>query len=155
MERASKPSFATVSRFISLLVRSASRVNRTSAALSSMRRISIARTKVGSFAIANLPLDGNGKEKSGASAKLGLHPDAAAVAFHDFFSNRQANAGAGILGSRMQPLKDIEDLVVKLRVNADAVVPDGETPYAGHPFGRYMHERRFAAMELESIADEV
>src|SRR5581483_1644054 len=146
MERASTPSFATVRRFSSLLVRSASRVSRTSAALSSIRRISIARTKVGSFAIANLFLDGNSKEKGGASAKLGLHPDAAAVAFHDFFGNRQANAGAGILSSCMQPLKDVEDLVVKLRVNADAVIADGKTPYAVHPFGRYVHDRRFRAV---------
>ena len=74
---------------------------------------------------------GDGEVEGRALAGLRLDPDPAAVALDDFLADRQADAGAGILVAGVQALEDQEDAFGVLRVDADAVVADGEEPCVG------------------------
>jgi hypothetical protein len=53
-------------------------------------------------------------------------PDASAVPLYDLLGDGEADAGAGILMPVVQALKDQEDALEVLRLNADAVILDPE-----------------------------
>ncbi len=55
-------------------------------------------------------------------AGLGLDPNLPAVALHDFFADRQPNAGAGILLACVQSLENLENAVKVLWLHSDAIV---------------------------------
>ena len=76
-----------------------------------------------------LRAEGQGEVKRGALAGVRVHPDTSAMLFHDFLAERQADPGAGIVGGRMQTLKDDEDTVGILRIDPDTVIPHGEEPF--------------------------
>src|SRR2546423_10588183 len=65
---------------------------------------------------------GQGKEKSGTALRLSLCPDAAAVAGDNTLHAGEADAGAGIVGLGVQPLKRLEYFVDVGHVEARAVV---------------------------------
>jgi hypothetical protein len=48
------------------------------------------------------------------------------MALHDLLGDGEANAGAGVLMPIVQALKDQEDALEVLRLNADAVILDPE-----------------------------
>src|SRR5205823_7417210 len=73
---------------------------------------------------------GEAEREGGALSRLGLHPDAAAVALHDLLADRQPNARAGILVATMQPLEGDEDALGTRRVDAYAVVAHVDQPLA-------------------------
>ena len=99
---------------------------------------------------------GEGEVEGGALVGVGFEPDVATVAADDFFANGEADAGAGVFVGGVEALKDDEDTVGKSRVNADAIVGNGEVPVGvvlcggdGDVGGKV----GFA--EFEGIADEV
>ena len=69
---------------------------------------------------------GSVKKKVAPCAGLRLDPDAAAVPFDDFLADRQAGAGPFVFVALVQAAKDAEDLLMKRRVDADAVVAHEE-----------------------------
>ena len=70
-------------------------------------------------------------EKEGrALPQGGFDPDAPAVALDDLFTQCQANAGARILTSGVQALKDLEDTRRILWGDTKAVVAYSDPPHA-------------------------
>src|SRR5688572_1163978 len=67
-----------------------------------------------------------GEAERRAAAGLRLDADGSALVFDDLFHQRQPDAGALHLVPRVQRLKDHEDLLVVLRLDARAVVRDPE-----------------------------
>src|SRR5262245_25769715 len=65
-----------------------------------------------------------------------LHPDQAAVPFDDLLADCEPDARACIFGSSVQPLKQHENAVEVLGIDADAVVGDTELPQVGIALGR-------------------
>src|ERR1700693_4625143 len=61
-----------------------------------------------------------------AFAGLGFEPDAAAVAFDDFLDKGEPDAGAGFraVGCVLKSLENAKYVLMKLRVDANAVVLD-------------------------------
>jgi len=55
----------------------------------------------------------------------------------------------------VQALKDDEEAVKVLRINADAIIRDGEDPFVTLSLAREVNARRLLAVELDGIADEV
>ncbi len=52
----------------------------------------------------------------------------AAVERNDLFCQRQAHADSGKFPVRMKPFEWLKNAIIKLLVNANAVIPDGEHP---------------------------
>src|SRR5438445_683346 len=71
-----------------------------------------------------LPSDRQREEKHGSLADFPFGPDAPAVPVHDALHGRKPDAGAGVLGCRMQALKRSEKLVGIGHVEARPVVAD-------------------------------
>src|SRR5204863_7396433 len=81
--------------------------------------------------------------------------------------DRQPDAGARTVGPGMQALEEHEYPLGVLRLDADAVVADGEAPVgaglprpAVHPrlnprLGRDLHARRLLAVEFDRVADQI
>ena len=67
----------------------------------------------------------HGEIKSGTATDPSLRPPAT---LNDPLDERNPNAGAGIFPARVLALEDDENAVAILRLDADAVVPDGEAP---------------------------
>src|ERR1041385_5407624 len=100
--------------------------------------------------------DGQREPERGALAGLGLDADAAAVELDDALADGQADAGAGVLVAAVQALEDLEDAVEVARLDADAVVLDGDAPAARPRLGRDLDAAGpVAGAELEGVADEV
>src|SRR6267142_6521802 len=73
-------------------------------------------------------LVGDGEGEGGAFCGVGFDPDFSAVTFDDALADGQADASAAAGGFRA--LEDLEDSVLVMGVDADAVVADGEGPEA-------------------------
>src|SRR2546427_1029949 len=71
-----------------------------------------------------LPSDRQREEKHGSLADFPFGPDAPPVPVHDALHGRKPDAGAGVLGCRMQALKRSEKLVGIGHVEARPVVAD-------------------------------
>src|SRR3954451_2292338 len=69
-------------------------------------------------------------------------PDAPAVELHDLAAQRQPDPGAAVLVPQVEPLEDDEDPLRVLRVDADAVVLDGDDPVRVVVLGPDPDERR-------------
>ena len=72
---------------------------------------------------------GDREIKSGAFARLRFHPYCAAMLFYYSFTKREANAGTRIEPSAVQAPKKQEDMLLVLRVDADAIVFYSEGPF--------------------------
>src|SRR4029077_16420944 len=68
------------------------------------------------------------KIKRASAAELRLHPYPAIVAAHDALAHRKTHPAAGVLLLVVQSFKHLEDSVVILRGDPDAVVRNRETP---------------------------
>src|SRR5687767_2352591 len=78
------------------------------------------------------------------------------MALDDFLANGQADAGAGKLAPRMQPLEQTKNPVKVLRIDADPVVLDRKQPLrSGILDGADMDLRDGVAVILDRVADEV
>src|SRR5258708_22816413 len=65
---------------------------------------------------------GNTENESGAAARCGLQPNAAAMAFGNFLADGQTDAGARILCLGMQALKNHEDALAMFGSYTNAIV---------------------------------
>jgi hypothetical protein len=100
-------------------------------------------------------LSGQCKVEGRALFWLRFNPDLPAMAFDDFFANRQANASAGIFPARMQALKELKNAFIVLGFDADAVVPHGKLPNAFFVYRRNMDFRGAVASKFETVAQQV
>ena len=91
----------------------------------------------------------------GALFGFGLNPDAAPMPLDDLFANGKPDAGAGIFAAGMQALKDKEDALEVLRLDADAIIVYTEMPGVRQVFHCYVDLRRAFAAELDGVADQV
>src|SRR5688572_4385062 len=66
---------------------------------------------------------GNLQVERRTMAQLAFRPGSPAHAFHCLAYYRQTNTGTGIILRHVEPLKDVEDAVVVLHVEPDAVIP--------------------------------
>src|SRR5882762_5892489 len=124
---ASSPLVATIRLLRTLLSLSTSCVSRTSPALSSTSKISTGCDWDSKFILFSLlyflhGCNGNRKTKCRPSPGGWLDPNVSAVPLDDLLADRQSDAGAGIFGLRMKPLKDHEDTVGVLLRDADAII---------------------------------
>src|SRR5829696_4432294 len=97
----------------------------------------------------------NRESERAAFAGLRLHPDPSAVPIDDLLADREADAGARVLGLRVEPLEHHEDPFGVLRIEADAIVRDREDGNVGAFLARHVDARRAFAPELHRIANEV
>ena len=95
------------------------------------------------------------KIKGGPLAGRRLQPDASAVPLHDFLTEGQPDAHAGILGAGVQPLEDTEDSPKVLPIDANAVVANGEAPMLAAALGAHMDAGLQLPAELQAITDEI
>ena len=70
------------------------------------------------------------------------------MAFNDLLADRQADAGSGNLGTRVKPLKHLEDFRVILGRDADPFVFDGESENVALPNGGNGNGWRAAAAAI-------
>src|SRR5712671_713026 len=98
---------------------------------------------------------GNAESESGAAARCGLQPNAAAVPLGNFFADGQANAGAGVLRLGMEALKNHEDAVVVFWGDTDAVVTHGNIPATCGSLGANVNSCGLIPPEFDRIANEV
>ena len=73
----------------------------------------------------------------------------------NLLANSQADAGSRIVLAGVQPLEDLEDPLIILRVNANAVVAHREDPAPLRSLGADMNLRGLLAMELKGVANQV
>src|SRR4051812_34359006 len=67
-----------------------------------------------------------------------------------------SHAGSGILAGVVQPLEGLENAVLILRVDPDAVVLHAEDPFVGRGPGRYMNPGRVSGSDIfDRVADQV
>ena len=85
--------------------------------------------------------------KSGPCPRGRFHPDVTAVPLHDLFTDGQADTGAGIFISAVEPLKDNEDALLVLRRDADAVILHRQEPVVFPDLGRDVNPGRLLAAE--------
>src|ERR1043165_2064311 len=88
------------------------------------------------------------------------------MAFHNFFADRKANPGPGILISPMQALENDKNAFKVLRLNPDAIIPDRKEPYIWlrqlgvwgrirHPLSADFYPRRLLAAELHGVTEQI
>src|SRR5688572_3250565 len=107
--------------------RNASSVNSTSMRLSSTSRM---------WARSSMPTPlarGQSHTERGAGTGRGLHPNTAAQQFQGPPDGCQADTGPRVVLLAVQPLEHVEDLVVELRGNPDAVVADSNDHLGASP----------------------
>src|SRR5689334_10979679 len=102
----------------------------------------MARTSSGSADMVGSCSNGYREVEGCALPGLGFHPDPSAVAVDDLLGDRQTDAGAGILRTRMQPLKHRKNRFRIFRSDADAVVANRKLPLARNLPCRHMHDGR-------------
>lgn len=86
----------------------------------------------------------------------GLDPDASAMLFDDAPANGKTDAGAGVLRTAVEPLKDLKESVGFGRIEADAVVGNAEDYlFAGGLRGDSDLRPPAVAAEFNGVADEI
>ena len=83
------------------------------------------------------------------------HPNPSTVAIDDPLADGQPDARARILLAAVQALKDQEDAILVLCVDADAVVADGKVPQVAFTLGVDVDFWRRRAAKLQGVADQV
>src|SRR5581483_8156266 len=97
----------------------------------------------------------NREIKRRAFPRLPFRPDAAVVPLDDFLTDRKSNAGAGITFFGVESLKNDEDAVRELGLEADAVIAKREYPFPAFPPRGHPHLGRGMIAKLDGIADEI
>ena len=77
------------------------------------------------------------------------------MTFDDFFAYCQADACSRVFSTSVEPLEDEEYSFCVLRVDADAVVGDGELPGVIGVICDYVNFGRLFAAEFDGVAYEV
>src|SRR6266404_7849284 len=147
---ASAPSLTTLRLLWTLLSVSTSSVSRTSAALSSISKMSIGSATDSNFI--GFPLLGletrrirNREIKRRASSWRRFHPDAPSVPLRDLLANCQSDPRARVLRLGVQPLKNHEYPLVVLLPDANSVITHGNLPACFVPLGADMDAWRLIA----------
>src|SRR3990172_2597332 len=138
--------------------RIASMTRSTSPGLSSTRRTCIRRTVlvVSPMALLVAAFAREGEQEARARARPGLDPDPAAMALDDLLADGEADAGARVLGARVQPPEDDEDPFPVLRVDADPVVAHREEPLLlARQAGDVDRGSLVGPAELDGVSDEI
>src|ERR1035438_9343213 len=165
-DRASTPSRTTFKWFQTRPDFRASRVSRTSAALSSTKRISTGpAVPVTSPMMFHLDFLGRGfglraggrntEQKCRSMSGFGFHPDLASMALYNLLADSEPDAGAGKLFGTVQALEQRENAVGVLRLDADAVVPHRKDPVVAFQDCGNVHPGRVRALEFDAIANQV
>src|SRR5579883_763990 len=93
--------------------------------------------------------------EAGTRAGPRFDPDTSPVPLDDLLAQRQADARPWICFAGVQPLENDEDALGVARIDADAVVGDGEQILRTAALGAHAHDRwRFAA-ELHRVANQI
>src|SRR6185295_3578461 len=90
-----------------------------------------------------------------ALAGGGLDPDASAVALDDLLADGEADAGAGVLLTGVQALKQHEYFLEVLGLDADPVVPDEEVTFLAVRLGADLDLDGRRAAILDGVAHQV
>src|SRR5258707_7146900 len=98
---------------------------------------------------------GNAESESGAAARCGLQPNAAAVPLGNFFANGQADAGAGVLRLGMEALKNHEDALAMFGSDTDAIVTHGNIPAARGSLGTDVNCSGLVPPGFDRVANEI
>src|SRR5260370_26956212 len=98
---------------------------------------------------------GNTENESGAAARCGLQPNAAAMAFGNFLADGQTDAGARILCLGMQALKNHEDALAMFGSYTNAIVTHGNVPTGRRLFRADVNDCGAVAAEFDSVSNEV
>src|SRR5689334_2252923 len=88
------------------------------------------------------------------NSALRLGPDPATAALDDALTNRQSNAGAGILTS-FKPCKQFEDTFSMSLIEANSIVSDRELPFLSLKPSRDMNLRGRFAPVLDGVSNQV
>ena len=96
-----------------------------------------------------------GQTESGALPGLRFDRDAAAVPLDDLLADGQPDAGAGVLGACVQPLKHAEDPFEVLWFDAQAVVSHREGPLRAAILGGRDVDLGIRALVLDGVGDEI
>ena len=67
---------------------------------------------------------GKCEEELGASAEPGLHPYLSTGSLYNPLANGESHAAAGVIGNAVETLEQSKDLLLVLRIDAYAVIPD-------------------------------
>src|ERR1035437_893477 len=149
---AASPSPQTTRSFASRPCRNASWVRRPSPGLSSTRRIWTESPLL--IPAAPCPIR-KGEPESAATPNRRIDPYSPLVALDDSLADCQADAAARIFLPRVQTTEYHEYLLSVLGRNADPVVAYEQSPLSVATLGAKLDPRRFLAMELHRVADEV
>ena len=77
------------------------------------------------------------------------------MALDNLFGDRQAHAGAGVLGMRVQALEDHENPIRIQWIDANPVVAHGKAPIGVPVFGRDVNAWRLGAVKLQCVPNQV
>src|SRR6185437_106444 len=99
-----------------------------------------------------LPLLRQRKPECRAVFAVALHPDTASVALDDLPANCQTHSGARHFAA-MQAFEDAENMLVKSRLDANAVVAHRENPLVLRFIGTYVNQRRQFTSVFQRIPD--
>src|SRR6266403_2259135 len=98
---------------------------------------------------------GNAESESGAAARSGLQPNAAAVPLGNLFTDSQADAGAGALRLGMEALKNHEDALAMFGSDTDAIVTHGNIPADCGSIRTDVNSCGLVPPEFDRVANEV
>src|SRR3954471_15057016 len=90
-----------------------------------------------------------------ALARLGLDPDAAAVALDHLLADGEANTRSRVLALVMQALEHHEDALEVRRFDADAIVGHDYFPFIFFFGRRDVNARHGCRAKLEGVANQV
>ena len=93
--------------------------------------------------------------EGGSSSEFGFNPYPATGPLNNAVANCQADTSAGILCGRMKAFENSKDVLLVLRIDADAVVTNGKLPFGPRRLGRDVNYRRFLIAIPKRITEEV
>src|SRR3569833_498399 len=89
--------------------------------------------------------------KRRAAPSFGVHPDGATMALHDLLADSETDPSPWIFVACVESLKQNEDALGVLGLDANAVVAHGELPQRAVSLGRDVDTRHLWTVVLESI----
>jgi hypothetical protein len=86
---------------------------------------------------------------------VGFQPDSSTVLVDNLLANRQPDPVTGILGARMQAVKDGKNDFRVFWCDVDAVVGYRKHPFRLFPLRGYLNHGRLSAAKLDGVSDQV
>ncbi len=91
--------------------------------------------------------------KRATFAVLRFDPDATAMSGDDLLADAETDTAARIIFPFVEPLEDIENLLLMLGPYSDAIILDRQLITTGRGLGRNVNDRRSLPAEFEGIAE--